>query len=87
MNRYYKYDDKLDEDEKGFLIIRPGITSPATLKYANEEYLLQNKKNPERYHDIHILPDKIKLNLDYLNDNNLLNDIIIIFKTIFRKNY
>ncbi len=81
------YIDKLNQDEKKFLRIRPGITSPATLKYANEEYLLLNKKNPEQYHDIYILPDKIRLNLEYLNHNNLLYDIVIIFKTIFRRNY
>ena len=81
------YIDKLTQDEKFFLKIRPGITSPATLKYANEEFLLLDKKNPEEYHDIHILPDKIRLNLDYVEHHNLLNDIIIILKTIFRQNY
>ena len=81
------YIDKLNQDEKKFLRIRPGITSPATLKYANEEYLLLNKKKPGEYHDSHILPDKIRLNLDYLHNHNLLNDIVIIFKTIFRQNY
>ena len=41
------YIDKLTKEEKKFLKIQPGITSPATLKYANEEYLLLNKENPE----------------------------------------
>ena len=54
------YIDKLNEEEKIFLRIRPGITSPATLKYANEEYLLLDRENPEEYHDRHIFPDKIK---------------------------
>mgnify|MGYP002885720014 CR=1 FL=1 len=81
------YINKLDNDEKKFLLIRPGITSPATLKYANEEYLLSDKQNPEKYHDDYILPDKVKLNLSYLDSQTLLYDVIIIFKTIFRQNY
>jgi len=81
------YIDKLSEEEKKFLKIRPGITSPATLKYANEEYMLLDKENPEEYHDKYILPDKVKLNLLYLENNNVLNDLLIIFKTIFRGNY
>ncbi len=78
---------KLTEEEKKFLKIRPGITSPATLKYANEEYMLLDKENPEEYHDKYILPDKVKLNLLYLKNNNMLDDLLIIFKTIFRGNY
>jgi len=81
------YIDKLSNDEKKFLLIKPGITSPATLKYSKEEYLLSDKENPEEYHDKHILPDKVRLNLMYLENNSLFNDIVIIFKTIFRKNY
>ena len=83
--RYYI--DKLSKEEKKFLKIKPGITSPATLKYANEEYLLLDKENPKEFHDINILPDKVELNLMYFKNHNLLNDIIIIFKTIFRQNY
>ena len=81
------YIDKLTVEEKEFLKIKPGITSPATLKYANEEYLLLNRDNAQDYHDVHILPDKIKLNLNYLNNQSLFHDIYIIFKTIFRQNY
>ena len=81
------YIDKLDKDQKRFLKIRPGITSPATLKYSKEEYLLSDKENPEEYHDSYILPDKVKLNLIYLENNNLFNDLLIILKTVFRKDY
>ena len=81
------YIDKLSDDEKKFLTIRPGITSPATLKYSKEEYLLSEKDDPESYHDQYILPEKVRLNLIYLQDNNLLSDLVIILKTVFRKNY
>jgi len=81
------YINQLSDKDKQFLKIRPGITSPATLKYANEEFLLLDKKSPEKFHNDHILPDKVKLNLVYLNNHNLFKDIIIIFRTIFRQNY
>ena len=81
------YINKLSKEEKKFLKIKPGITSPATLKYANEEYLSLDKENPEEYHDKYIFPDKIALNLEYYKENNLMIDVYIIFRTIFRKNY
>ena len=81
------YIDKLNDEEKEFLKIKPGITSPATLKYSKEEYLLSDKENPEKYHDKYILSDKVKLNLMYLERNNLYEDFLIILRTVFRKNY
>ena len=81
------YIDKLNDEEKEFLKIKPGITSPATLKYSREEYLLSDKENPEEYHDKYILPDKVRLNLMYLERNNLYEDFLIILRTVFRKNY
>jgi len=81
------YADKLEGFDRRILELRPGITCPATLKYANEEQLLASIDDPEKYNDEVIFSDKVKMNLDYLDNWNLWLDIKIIFKTIFRSNY
>ena len=81
------YADKLEGFDRRILELRPGITGPATLKYANEEQLLASIDDPEKYNDEVIFTDKVKMNLDYLDNCNFWLDIKIIFKTIFRSNY
>ena len=81
------YADKLVGKDRRILELRPGITGPATLKYANEEELLANVDDPIKYNDEIIFPDKVKINLEYLDNWSLGLDIKIIFRTIFRSNY
>ena len=81
------YADKLLGESRRVLELRPGITGPATLKYANEEAILANVDDPIKYNDEVIFPDKIRINLDYMDSWSLWLDVKIIFKTIFRKNY
>jgi len=81
------YADKLVGKDRRILELRPGITGPATLKYANEEELLANVDDPIKYNDEIIFPDKVKINLEYLDNWSLGLDIKIIYKTIFRTNY
>mgnify|MGYP001172324069 FL=1 len=81
------YADKLVGEAKLILLLRPGITGPATLKYANEEKILASCDDPVRYNDEIIYPDKVKINLDYYYNNSIWIDFKIIFATIFRKNY
>ena len=77
------YADKLVEDDRIILSIRPGITGPSSLKYKNEEELLSKQDNPEKYNDEVIWPDKVKINIEYINKWSLMNDIRYIFLTIF----
>mgnify|MGYP000309486304 CR=1 FL=1 len=81
------YADKLVGESRRILEIRPGITGPATLKYSNEEKLLADVDNSKKYNDEVIFPDKVKINLEYMDNWSFWIDIKIIFKTIFRKNY
>ena len=81
------YADNLKENDRRILELRPGITGPATLKYANEEQLLANVDDPVKYNDEVIFPDKVRINLEYLDNWSLWLDIKIIIRTIFRTNY
>tara|TARA_B100000989_G_scaffold287286_1_gene256785 strand:+ start:3758 stop:4342 length:585 start_codon:yes stop_codon:yes gene_type:complete len=78
------YADKLKGENRKILVLRPGITGPASLKYYNEEYILSQKSNPKKYNDEIIFPDKVKINLDYFYNRSFYLDIKIIFATIFR---
>ena len=76
------YADNLIGEARRILLLRPGITGPATLKYSDEETLLAESDNPERYNAEVIFPDKTKLNLEYYDTWSLFNDISLIFMTI-----
>ena len=67
------------------LELRPGITGPATLKYRNEEELLASIADPIRYNDEVIFPDKVRLNLYYLDHYSFLKDLQIIVCTVLGK--
>lgn len=79
-----EYTDRLTGDEKQILKLRPGISGPATLKYTNEEELLAQVSDPQKYNDEVLWPDKVKINMDYYRNRSFSGDIIIIFKTLFR---
>ena len=81
------YADQLVGYDRKILELRPGITGLASLKYANEEIILAQQKDPKKYNDEVIFPDKVRINLDYYNNHNLCVDIKIIFATIFRTSY
>lgn len=75
--------DQLVGDERSILSIRPGITGPATLQYRDEEKLLASVDDPERYNREVIFPNKVKINMEYIRDCSLSNDLKYIFATIF----
>ena len=79
--------DLLEGEDRLVLKLRPGITGPASLKYANEEEILAKVTYPEKYNKEVIFPDKVRINLDYYHRQNIWLDLKIIFATIFRTNY
>ncbi len=79
------YADKLKGEDRLILEMKPGITGPASLKYANEEDLLGKVDDPEKYNDEVIYPDKVRINLEYFKNWSFRNDILILLKTISRR--
>ena len=76
------YADKLQGEDRVILSVRPGITGPASLKYRNEETLLLEQNNPEQYNDEVIWPDKVKININYINHWSFIQDMRYIYQTI-----
>ena len=79
------YADCLEGNNRRILSLRPGITGPASLKYRDEEYILAQQANPQEYNDTVIYPDKVRLNLYYLDHYSFLDDIRIILATVLGK--
>ncbi|WP_417124084.1 sugar transferase [Phocaeicola sp.] len=79
------YADKLEGENRRVLLLKPGITGPASLKYRNEEELLAQQKDPQKYNDEVLFPDKVRINIEYLDNWSFWNDIKIIIYTILGK--
>lgn len=79
------YADKLEGDDRRMLLLKPGITGPASLKYRNEEELLAEQENPKKYNDEVLFPDKVRINIEYLDNWSFWNDIKIIIYTVLGK--
>lgn len=76
------YADMLKGPDREVLRLRPGITGPASLKYRDEEDLLAKQEDPQRYNDEVLFPDKVRINLFYLNNYSFIKDIQMIFCTV-----
>ncbi|NDV58990.1 sugar transferase [Bacteroides sp. 519] len=81
------YADKLEGDSRRILQLKPGITGPASLKYRNEEEILAQQDDPQKYNDEILFPDKVKINLFYLDNWSFYLDIKIILYTILGKEF
>jgi lipopolysaccharide/colanic/teichoic acid biosynthesis glycosyltransferase len=76
------YADKLQGKDRVVLLVRPGITGPASIKYKNEEELLSEQSNPEKYNSEVIWPDKVKINVNYVNNWSFIQDVRYIYQTV-----
>lgn len=76
------YADQLQGEDREMLLLRPGITGPASLKYRNEEEILASVPDPERYNDEVIFPDKVRINRYYLHHYSFWMDLRFIVATL-----
>lgn len=77
-----KYVSLYTEEQREVLKVKPGITDYASILYKNENILLASSEEPEKMYIHEIMPKKIELNMRYIKDISIWNDIKIIFKTI-----
>ena len=78
------YVELYNEEQRKVLNIKPGLTDYASLEFINENELLAKHDNPEKVYIETIMPQKLRLNLKYIQDQNFLLDLKIIFRTIFK---
>ena len=78
-----KYVALYNSEQMRVLSARPGITDPASIKYINENDLLAQADDPERFYVEKIMPDKLKINLEYMDNRSFFKDLSVIFRTVF----
>jgi lipopolysaccharide/colanic/teichoic acid biosynthesis glycosyltransferase len=79
------YYDTLSGEAVCLLQLRPGLTGPASIRYANEEQLLAASKDAVYLNDKVIFPDKVRLNLIYYRKQSLWLDVKLLVCTLLHK--
>lgn len=77
------YADELKGEDRIILSIKPGITGPTQLIFRNEEKILEKQKDPLKYNDEVIWPEKVKINKKYIENWTFLSDLKYLIKTVF----
>lgn len=69
-------------EQRKVLSVKPGLTDYASIKYRDESQLLASNTDPEKYYVEKIMPDKLRMSLDYVSNHSFWKDILLIQKTI-----
>ena len=77
-----KYVEQYSASMMATLLLPAGVTSSASIRYKDEDQLLQSAENADEIYIRTILPDKMRYNLQDIWDFSLGNDWKIIFHTI-----
>lgn len=76
-----KYVDLYSPEQLHVLDVRPGITDPASIRYRNENELLERADDPDKYYTDVVMQDKLRINLLYVAEHSFWSDIKFIFMT------
>ncbi len=79
-----QYVEEFRADYERLLSVRPGVTGIASVTYVNEANVLAQAKNPEQEYRTVVLPEKIRLDLSYVDDVSIWLDIKVILSTLVR---
>ncbi|MTK53269.1 sugar transferase [Paludibacter sp.] len=78
-----KYTQLYTQQQKEVLSVRPGITDPASILLKNENEMIAASPDPEKFYIEKLIPEKVSINLQYIERMSLKNDLRIIIKTLF----
>ena len=78
------YVNMYSDDQRRVLLLKPGITDPASLNFFNESDVLKEQNDPEDYYVRVLMPEKIRLNLVYGQSANFMTDLWLIGLTVLR---
>ena len=77
-----EYTDLYDEEQRQVLLVRPGITGLASIRFRNENELLDASDDPNRTYIEEVMPQKIALDLEYIPHASVIYDIRLILETL-----
>lgn len=78
-----KYVDMYTPEQMHVLDVRPGITSLASIRYRNENELLDKADDPDRFYIDVIMQDKLAIDLEYVRQASFWYDIKLIIRTFW----
>ncbi len=78
-----RYVERYTDEMNATLLMPAGITSLASIKYKDEEKLLDGAENTDDVYVNTVLPQKMKYNLEYIKKFNFFYDIKLMFMTFF----
>lgn len=73
-----------NDTQKKIFTVRSGISSPASIVFSNEEYLMNQVEDPEKFYIEQIMPYKIKLNHYYIENQSFLGDMWLKIATVLK---
>jgi len=79
-----KYVAFYNAQQRKVLSIKPGISDWASIKFSNENELLSKSDNPEAFYLSEIMPQKLKINLNYIEHQSIWMDFKIMFLTVIK---
>lgn len=79
-----KYVDLYTDEQKKVLSVRPGITDYASIEYVDENEILGKAENPDDVYINQIMPEKINLNMKYIENQSVKEYFKIILLTVFK---
>jgi len=77
-----KYVDMYTEEQSKVLSVKPGVTDYASIEYSNENEILAKASNPEECYIKEVMPNKLALNMKFIQNHTLGNYFRIIFLTL-----
>ena len=77
-----KYVQLYNDEQKKVLQVRPGITDLASIAYKNENELLAQSEDPEKTYINEVMPEKLRLNQQFIENPTIKNYFTIIFRTV-----
>ena len=77
-----KYVEEYTAEMMATLLLPAGVTSGASIRYKDEQQLLDNVENVDEVYVKEVLPGKMRYNLKSLKNYSFMQDIITLIKTV-----
>jgi lipopolysaccharide/colanic/teichoic acid biosynthesis glycosyltransferase len=78
-----EYVARYTEDELRVLAVKPGVAGPSTLAFMDEPEILGAADDPEDYYVNHVLHERVRLDLRYLDRWSLLGDVRLLLRQVW----
>ncbi len=77
-----KYVEAYTDEMKATLLLPAGVTSSASIRYKDEAELLKASDDPDKTYTDKVLPEKMRINCEYLRNYSFFGDIALMMRTV-----